>query len=218
MKAKFSCQNAISTGEKGYFLKITEIIAEIGLVYLSLNVLFPPVFLSDSAAISDWHYREVLSRPILLRPSLHSWFPNQTWSAGRVQLSAVQVGRYSLWFASEFPAGTCYLPQIRVRGLVPSTLFPRFFFTIMGLGVTTVRSSQSHLPRVPMSTAQLFGQRSADHSSLPLRVATVGKNHLNEDITPLLPTGTGERCSQTISIWDMQPSIYGSAELTQGAL
>jgi hypothetical protein len=44
MKAKFSCQNAISTGEKGYFLKIIEIIAEIGLVYLSLTVLFFPCF------------------------------------------------------------------------------------------------------------------------------------------------------------------------------
>jgi hypothetical protein len=34
---------------------------------------------------------------------------------------------------------------------------------------------------------------------LPLRVATAGNNHLNKEITPLLPTGIGERCSQTIS-------------------
>jgi hypothetical protein len=41
---------------------------------------------------------------------------------------------------------------------------------------------------------------------LPLHEATAGKNHLNEEITPLLPTGIGERCCQTI------------AELIQGAL
>ncbi len=33
----------------------------------------------------------------------------------------------------------------------------------------------------------------------PLRVAKTGKNNLNEEITPLLPTGIGERFSQTIS-------------------
>jgi hypothetical protein len=33
----------------------------------------------------------------------------------------------------------------------------------------------------------------------PLRVAMAGRNHLKEEITPLLPTGKGERCSQTIS-------------------
>ncbi len=32
-----------------------------------------------------------------------------------------------------------------------------------------------------------------------IRVATAGKNHMNEEITYLLPTGIGERCSQTIS-------------------
>ncbi len=34
---------------------------------------------------------------------------------------------------------------------------------------------------------------------LPLRVAKAGTNHLNEESTPLLPTGIGERYSQTIS-------------------
>jgi hypothetical protein len=33
----------------------------------------------------------------------------------------------------------------------------------------------------------------------PLHVAMAGKNHLTEEITPLLPTGMGERFSQTIS-------------------
>jgi hypothetical protein len=32
-----------------------------------------------------------------------------------------------------------------------------------------------------------------------LRVAKAGRNNLNEEITPLLPTEIGERCSQTIS-------------------
>ncbi len=33
-------------------------------------------------------------------------------------------------------------------------------------------------------------------SPLPLRVPKAGRNHLNEEITPLLPTGIGERYSQ----------------------
>jgi hypothetical protein len=44
----------------------------------------------------------------------------------------------------------------------------------------------------------------ADHrvptpSHLPRRVAKAGRNHLNEEITPLFPTGIGEEYSQTIS-------------------
>ncbi len=39
----------------------------------------------------------------------------------------------------------------------------------------------------------------ADSLPPPPRVAKTGKNHLNEEITPLLPTGIGERFSQTIS-------------------
>jgi hypothetical protein len=39
----------------------------------------------------------------------------------------------------------------------------------------------------------------ADPYLLPLHVATSGKNHLYDEITPLLPTGKGERCNQTIS-------------------
>jgi hypothetical protein len=34
---------------------------------------------------------------------------------------------------------------------------------------------------------------------LPLHVAKTGRNHLNEEITPILPTGIGARFSQTIS-------------------
>ncbi len=39
----------------------------------------------------------------------------------------------------------------------------------------------------------------ADPLPLPLRVAKAVRNHLNEEITPLLRTGIGERCSRTIS-------------------
>ncbi len=60
----------------------------------------------------------------------------------------------------------------------------------------------------------------------PLHVETAGKNHLNEEITPLLPTGIGERYCQTISNLRHSallrrcelPPINESAELTQGTL
>jgi hypothetical protein len=45
----------------------------------------------------------------------------------------------------------------------------------------------------------VFEPQGADSLPPPLRVAKTGKNHLNEEITPLLPTGIGERFSQTIS-------------------
>jgi hypothetical protein len=53
---------------------------------------------------------------------------------------------------------------------------------------------------------------------LPLRVAKACRNNLNNEITPLLPTGIGERYSQTISCADVNSPVYESAELTQGAL
>jgi hypothetical protein len=37
------------------------------------------------------------------------------------------------------------------------------------------------------------GHRARIISPLPLRVAKTGRNHLNEELTPLLPTGIGER-------------------------
>jgi hypothetical protein len=56
-----------------------------------------------------------------------------------------------------------------------------------------------------------------------LHVATAGKNHLNEKITSLLPTGMGERYCQSISnlghaaLAPMRtPPINESAELAQG--
>jgi hypothetical protein len=57
-------------------------------------------------------------------------------------------------------------------------------------------------------------------------VAKTARNHLNEEITPLLPTGIGHRFSQTISNLGHAallrrcelPPRNESAELTQGAL
>ncbi len=60
--------------------------------------------------------------------------------------------------------------------------------------------------------------------SKPL-VSKASRNHLNEEITPLLPTGIGERYSQTISnlghaalLTDVTPPVNESAEVSQGAL
>jgi hypothetical protein len=39
----------------------------------------------------------------------------------------------------------------------------------------------------------------ADPPPLRLRVAKVGRKHFNEETTPLLPTGIGERYSQIMS-------------------
>ncbi len=48
--------------------------------------------------------------------------------------------------------------------------------------------------RPPPTPATDIGEpQGADPSHLPLRVAKTGKNHYNKEITPLLPTGIGER-------------------------
>ncbi len=67
----------------------------------------------------------------------------------------------------------------------------RFSYTMFTLRVQTV------------STHFCSGQnplvaQGADPLPLPLCVAKKGWNHLNEEITPILPTGIGERCSHTI--------------------
>jgi hypothetical protein len=63
----------------------------------------------------------------------------------------------------------------------------------------------------------------ADPHPPPLRVGKAGRNHLNEEITPLLPTGIGERYSQTMHVKlrtssDLNSSycIKESAKLTWG--
>jgi hypothetical protein len=43
------------------------------------------------------------------------------------------------------------------------------------------------------SLASECAPQGADHLPLPLRVANTGRNHLNEELTSLLPTGIGER-------------------------
>ncbi len=48
---------------------------------------------------------------------------------------------------------------------------------------------------------------------LYLCVAKTGKNQLNEEITPLLPTGIGERFSQNISNWESVEQTRGALEL-----
>jgi hypothetical protein len=66
--------------------------------------------------------------------------------------------------------------------------------------------------------------RGADPLPIPLRVAKTGKNHLNEGISLLLPTGIGERFSQIISNLGYAallrqcelPPLNECAELTQG--
>jgi hypothetical protein len=62
-------------------------------------------------------------------------------------------------------------------------------------------------------------------SPLPLLVAKAGSNHLNKEITPLLPTRIGEQYSQTISNLGQAALFHQcefpykrNAELTQGAL
>ncbi len=56
-----------------------------------------------------------------------------------------------------------------------------------------------HDPRNMVRDTSARDNRVPTHSPPPLHVATEGKNHLKEEITPLLPTGIGERNCQTIS-------------------
>jgi hypothetical protein len=47
--------------------------------------------------------------------------------------------------------------------------------------------------------SQPVSHRAPTPSPPPLRVAKTGENHLNEEITPLIPTGIDERFRQTIT-------------------
>ncbi len=62
-------------------------------------------------------------------------------------------------------------------------------------------SMKAFLVPPPPSALDIFEKwaQGADPPTLPLSVATAGKNHLNEEINPLLPPGIGEGCSQTVS-------------------
>jgi hypothetical protein len=57
----------------------------------------------------------------------------------------------------------------------------------------------SQLLSVKLAYTANVNTQGADSLPLPLRVAKTGKNQLNKEITPLLPTGIGRRFSQTIS-------------------
>ncbi len=48
---------------------------------------------------------------------------------------------------------------------------------------------------------------------LPLRVAKAGRNHLNEEITPLLPTGIGQQYSLAISNLGHATPLRGCADV-----
>jgi hypothetical protein len=69
------------------------------------------------------------------------------------------------------------------------------FFYDVKLRSYTLLFLSSHSSSVSPSNPQ--GADPPPHA--PLHVVTAGKNHLNEEITPLLPTGIGERYGQTIS-------------------
>ncbi len=53
-------------------------------------------------------------------------------------------------------------------------------------------SSKILTPHPPLRPASVY-HRARIISPLPLHVAKTGRNHLNEEFTPLLPTGIGER-------------------------
>jgi hypothetical protein len=60
-----------------------------------------------------------------------------------------------------------------------------------------------HDPRKLVGDTSVWDTSARDHRvptppPLPLHVATEGKNHLNEEITPLLPTLIGERNYLTV--------------------
>jgi hypothetical protein len=68
--------------------------------------------------------------------------------------------------------------------------------------VDQITSSQTTKVRNPYDRGTLEMcslHRALTPFPLPLRIAKTGRNHLNEEITLLLPTGIGERFSQTIS-------------------
>jgi hypothetical protein len=76
-----------------------------------------------------------------------------------------------------------------------------------------------------MPVREAHSHRALTPSPSPLRVAKTGKNHLNEESTPLLPTGIGERFSQTIEnlghaalLRRCELPLNENAELTRGAL
>ncbi len=50
-----------------------------------------------------------------------------------------------------------------------------------------------HIVENNAETIRVSDHRARIPSPFPLRVAKTGRNHLNEELTPLLPPGLGER-------------------------
>ncbi len=78
----------------------------------------------------------------------------------------------------------------KFRDIVPlslDTLRLNFVASVCGVGSISLLQAQGH------------GTDYRPPPLPPLHVAKAGRNHLNEKITTLLPTGTGERYSQTMS-------------------
>jgi hypothetical protein len=68
-----------------------------------------------------------------------------------------------------------------------------------GLALMVQAATQREdVPRIGVALVTVPRVEGVDHrariiSPLPLHVAKTGRNHLNEEFTPLLPTGIGER-------------------------
>jgi hypothetical protein len=65
---------------------------------------------------------------------------------------------------------------------------------------TTAKESEPRYNSASARTVFKWGKYTGcPPTPLPLRVAKAGRTHLNEELTPLLPIGRGERYGQTIS-------------------
>jgi hypothetical protein len=94
--------------------------------------------------------------------------------------------------------GVCFeVAGVLVRKLIRLTPLssakranPRYFIRFCGINYEL--ASCVHRPIV-YSESTIAGHTARIPSPLPLHVAKTGRNHLNEEFTPLLPTGIGKR-------------------------
>jgi hypothetical protein len=108
----------------------------------------------------------------------------------RVQLKPYQTNKNLL----------CCLHQRSVSCWVQNVRRQLSFYPPPRRSGAAIASPTARWRRFPASAAQLSGQPTGCRppSPLPLRVAKAGRKHLDKEITPFLPTGIGERYSQTI--------------------
>jgi hypothetical protein len=130
-----------------------------------------------------------------LTPELDHWEVDHLWTY-IVCIYNVHCNVHSLSIVVEqLPAGKKPSGQIKMAckwyGWIRSEASRR------RVTVTSSLNAMSTDPLVKRKGVRGTGPR-LPHP-LPLRVAKTGKNHLNEEIAPLLPAGIGERFSQTIS-------------------